>query len=157
MLTFQDLKEAQQHARTHHLRERSVCHVTRSGVGGPELLVFDHVPHNGSGVQVPAGGVEDGETPAQAALRECGEETERQAFGAPNYLGSAAWLHEAHGKRELRHFFHLTAPPGLPDTWDHLAEGHTLFRFHWVPLSRPGLDWDLDLFLPSLTLQELPA
>ncbi|MBU1880260.1 MAG: NUDIX domain-containing protein, partial [Chloroflexi bacterium] len=53
----------------------------------PELLLFQH-PY--AGVQVPAGTVEDGETPAQAALREAAEETglALSDLSTGRYLGS---------------------------------------------------------------------
>ena len=116
------------------------------------MLVFDHVPDD-SGVQVPAGGVEAGETPAQAASREAEEETGRSGYGAPCYLGSAVWINIEHAKREMRHFFHLTAPPDLPETWDCFADDH-LFHFRWVALNKPKLDWNFDTFLSEL---ESPA
>lgn len=154
MPMFTQLEEARQSARTQGLRERAVCHVTRPGPPCTELLVFDHVPGNGAGVQVPAGGLESGETPVEAARRECREETGQQGFGPPVYLGSAAWIHPEFRKREMRHFFHLSAPADLPETWDHLAEGRFLFRFRWEPLTCPRLDWDLDLILPPSASQE---
>jgi len=46
--------------------------VTRPSPRGRELLLFEH-PY--AGVQIPAGTVEPGETPRQAALRETAEET----------------------------------------------------------------------------------
>lgn len=152
---FDDLIQARAYAAAHVLREKAVCHVTRHD----QLLVFDHVPDD-SGVQVPSGGVEPGETPAQAASRECVEETGRTGFGPPIYLGSAVWINAEHRKRELRHFFHLLAPPDPPETWDHDADEHPSIyqhrRFRWVLLSRPGLDWNFDLILPALpTSQEL--
>ncbi|WP_104989928.1 NUDIX domain-containing protein [Deinococcus sp. NW-56] len=156
MLTFQNLEEARAHAIARHLREKAGCQITRQTRGGAELLVFDHVPDNGSGVQVVAGGVDPGETPAEAALREAQEETGRTGFRLEGYLGSAEWTHDPHVKRELRHFYHLTAPPGLPDTWDHAADGH-LFRFRWEPLSNARIDWEMDAFLPALTPEETPA
>ena len=140
---FSELIPARAHAQLLQLREKAVCHVTR----GARLLVFDHVPDD-SGVQVPAGGVELGETPAEAACREVREETGRDGFGPPRYLGSAVWINTEHAKRELRHFFHLAAPPDLPATWDHPADGQ-LFRFRWLPLSHPNLDWNFDAFLPT--------
>ena len=142
---FSQLAPARAHAQCHQLREKAVCYVTR----GAELLVFDHVPDD-SGVQVPAGGVEVGETPAQAASRECREETGRSGFGSPRYLGSAVWINAEHAKREMRHFFYLLAPPDLPDTWDCFADEH-LFRFRWAALNDPQLDWDFDTFLPVPT------
>ena len=62
---FESLLQAGDWAAEHRLREKAVCFVLH----GPELLVFDHVPDD-SGVQLPAGGVEAGETPDQAAIRE---------------------------------------------------------------------------------------
>ena len=46
--------------------------ITRPGVDGPELLVFEHPL---TGLQLPAGTVEEGESFAAAALREGWEET----------------------------------------------------------------------------------
>lgn len=142
---FSQLSDARAHAQRHQLREKAVCHVTR----GAQLLVFDHLPDD-SGVQVPAGGVEAGETPAEAASREVREETGRSGFGPPHYLGSAVWINAEHHKRELRHFFYLLAPPNLPDAWQHHADNH-LFAFRWAALSNPELDWNFDVYLPTPT------
>lgn len=145
---FIQIEEARHVSEAWKLREKAVCMVTRPGAEfEAELLVFDHVPDY-SGVQVPAGGVELGETPAEAASRECQEETGRAGYGSPLYLGSAIWINAEHQKREMRHFFQLAAPPNLPETWDHYADEH-LFRFRWVPLSQPKLDWNFDAFLPA--------
>lgn len=148
-LKFAVLTCGRAYAQAHALREKAVCCVVRDG----ELLVFDHVPDNGSGVQVVAGGLEPGEAPEAAALREAHEETGRGGFRVLAYLGSAVWLDTEHAKRELRHFFHLAAPTGLPDTWEHAADGH-VFRFRWAPLGAPGLDWEMDAALPELRHRE---
>lgn len=142
---FSALAEAAAYAEAHQLRQKAVCYVVR----GAELLVFDHVPDGGAGVQVVAGGLEAGETPEQAALREAGEETGRTGFGSPQYLGSAVWLNSEHAKRELRHFVRVTAPADLPATWQHHADGH-LFSFRWADLHAPGLDWEMGAGLPFL-------
>ncbi|MFC4639775.1 NUDIX hydrolase [Deinococcus hohokamensis] len=154
MPTFQTLNAARAHALAHRLRERAVCQITRQGPAGTQLLVFDHVPALDSGVQVVAGGVEAGETPDQAALREAREETGQTGFRLEGYLGSAVWTNDVHAKRELRHFYHLLAPAGLPDTWDHPADNH-LFRFRWEALRAPRIDWEMDAVLP--TPEETPA
>jgi len=61
--------------------------ITRPSPAGPELLLFQH-PY--AGVQIPAGTVEDGETPAPAALREAAEETRLALadLSLCRYLGS---------------------------------------------------------------------
>jgi 8-oxo-dGTP pyrophosphatase MutT (NUDIX family) len=46
--------------------------VTRGGRNGTELLLFRHPT---AGIQIPAGTVEEGETPDEAVLREVAEET----------------------------------------------------------------------------------
>lgn len=144
-LTFPDLAAARACAEAHKLRQKAVCYVVR----GAQLLVFDHIPDGGSGVQVVAGGLEEGETPEQAALREAGEETGRTGFGSAAYLGSFVWLNTEHSKREMRHFVRVTAPQNLPDTWQHHADGH-LFSFRWADLHAPGLDWEMGAALPYL-------
>jgi 8-oxo-dGTP pyrophosphatase MutT (NUDIX family) len=52
--------------------EKVTVFVTRPAVRGPELLLFEH-PN--AGIQIPAGTLEQGERPEQAALREAYEET----------------------------------------------------------------------------------
>jgi 8-oxo-dGTP pyrophosphatase MutT (NUDIX family) len=58
--------------------------IVRPGSGKPDLLLFQH-PH--AGIQIPAGTIEPGETPAAAALREAAEETGLTQFAAVEALG----------------------------------------------------------------------
>jgi 8-oxo-dGTP pyrophosphatase MutT (NUDIX family) len=59
--------------------------IVRAGEHGrPEVLL---IAHPNAGIQAPAGTVEDGETPEAAALRETGEETGLDGFGAPRAAG----------------------------------------------------------------------
>ncbi len=55
---------------------------TLDAPAGVEILVFEHRDFPEAGVQVPAGGIEAGETVEQAALRELHEETGVVASGA---------------------------------------------------------------------------
>lgn len=52
--------------------EKVTAFITRPSQDGHDLLLFEH-PH--AGVQIPAGTVEDGETPVEAVVREAAEET----------------------------------------------------------------------------------
>jgi 8-oxo-dGTP pyrophosphatase MutT (NUDIX family) len=61
--------------------DKVTAFITRDG---RDLLLFQH-PH--AGVQIPAGTVEDGETPAQAVKREANEETGLTALSIRRYLG----------------------------------------------------------------------
>ena len=72
---------------TRNVLEKVTAFVTRQSPCGQELLLFRH-PH--AGIQLPAGTVEEGETPEQAVLREAMEET-----GLSNLrLGSLLGRHE---------------------------------------------------------------
>lgn len=136
------------------MRQRVLCYVTRND---RELLVFDHMPDNGSGVQVVGGGVEPEETLPNAAVREAWEESGLR-LSDPVFLGSLPAPDLPGEPPHMRHYFWLRAPNDTPDTWDHFAEGQYVFRHRFTPLKHPGLDWGLDEFLPALErhLQETP-
>ncbi|WP_291423523.1 NUDIX hydrolase [Deinococcus sp.] len=134
-LSFTDLAQAQAYAQAHCLPEKAVGYTVR----GAELLVFDHMLGGVAGVQVVSGGLEVGETPEQAALRDANGQTGRSGFGSSAALSSLVWLNSEHAQREMRRFVYLTAPAGLPDTWPHPAN-RCLFSFRCEPLHAPGLD-----------------
>jgi len=146
--TYDSLEAAATAARAGGLRERVVCYVTRGG----DLLVFDHDPEEGAGVQVPAGGVEPGEHPADAARREVTEETGLTDLSGPRYLGSRAWVVGAREQNlaQMRHYFHLEAADAPDSPWRHFAEGRYWFVCRWVPRHASGLDWQLDEMIDSL-------
>jgi 8-oxo-dGTP pyrophosphatase MutT (NUDIX family) len=60
--------------------------ITRPSAQGHDLLLVQH-PH--AGIQIPAGTVEDGETPEEAVLREAAEETGLTSLSVRLYLGCA--------------------------------------------------------------------
>ena len=67
-----------------HAIEKVTAFITRKTEVGIQLLLFQH-PYAGN--QIPAGTVEEHETPEQAALREAEEETGLQDFSMPRFLG----------------------------------------------------------------------
>ncbi|MFC4455612.1 NUDIX hydrolase [Deinococcus sonorensis] len=127
-------------------REKALCFV----VQGERLLVFDHVGVPDAGVQLPAGGVEPGESPAEAAVRELWEESGLR-LSAPVHLLSYEWRRQLPERltHQVCHAFAFRAPDGLPETWTHPADGE-VFQYRWAPLDRPALDWDMDTALPAL-------
>nr|WP_281416485.1 NUDIX domain-containing protein [Deinococcus aestuarii] len=146
-------EEARALARHDGLRERVLAYVTR-GTGA--LLVFEHTPEDpDAGVQVPAGGLEPGETPEQAALRETWEETGLSLSG-PVHLGSFPW---SKGKlAEVWHFFHLSVPTTTPDAWAHRVthgedDAGLTFLCRFAPFHACGLTPGdgYDAALPNLT------
>ncbi len=64
--------------------EKVTAFVTREGVNGRELLIFRH-PLNG--LQLPAGTVEEGESPETAVMREAAEETGLEGLVLKRPLG----------------------------------------------------------------------
>ncbi|GAB3912667.1 hypothetical protein GCM10011575_45510 [Microlunatus endophyticus] len=133
-------------------REKVLAYVTRRP---DELLVFAHTEeYPDAGIQVPAGGVEPGEDPGQAVIRETYEESGLR-LSAPVYLGSFEWLTET--PTRIRHFYWLQAPTGTPDRWEHrvsageLDEG-MIFKYTFAPRSGPGLitDYGFDSALDDL-------
>jgi len=66
--------------------EKVTAFIIRERAGERQLLLFEH-PN--AGVQIPAGTVEEGESPEQAVLREAGEETGLAGFSILRYLGCA--------------------------------------------------------------------
>lgn len=108
------LTEARALAGRRNVRERVLAYITR---GADELLVFEHTSeYPGAGVQVPAGGLEAGETPEQAALRETWEETGLR-LRDPVYLTSWHWRRG--DAEQVWHYAWLPAPRETPDAWTH--------------------------------------
>jgi 8-oxo-dGTP pyrophosphatase MutT (NUDIX family) len=100
------------------VRNRVVVYVERDD----GLLVFDHRHNPEAGTQVPAGGVEVGESIGAAAIREVREETGVPLDEIPVLLGTHEHL-DGLGRPALSHFFRAAAPHGLPQAWEHVVSG----------------------------------
>lgn len=76
---------------------------------GNSLLIFEHEDAPEAGIQVPAGSIEAGETPEEAALREAKEETGLQRLSVIRFLGEEIRDMSDYGKQEIHHryFYHL--------------------------------------------------
>lgn len=120
-------------------REKVLAYITR---GPEELLIFSHTEeYPDAGIQVPAGGVEPGEEPARAVLRETFEESGLH-LADPVYLGSFEWSDEAPSR--IRHCYWLQTPLDTPDRWEHRVSAGAedegmIFRYSFAPRSTPGL------------------
>lgn len=111
---------------------------------GNRLLVFEHPDAPEAGIQVPAGTLEAGETPAEGALREAYEESGLDALVLGEFLGEQVRDMSDFGKDEIhqRHFYHVRyAGEDAPERWRHLEKFRSdgsrraiPFELYWVDL-----------------------
>ena len=109
-----------------------------------KLLVFRHVDfsYEEVGIQVPAGIIEQNETPKEAALRELKEETGHSDFEITAELGTATYdITPYRDEIQERHFFLAKPTVDLPERWQS-QENHdgerspTKFECFWIPLKQ---------------------
>jgi len=100
--------------------EKVVAYVTQ----GDRLLLFSHPHHPEAGIQVPAGTIEEGESPQEAVLREAQEETGLPGLEIRSYLGMREVDVSTNSgpKIQRRHFFHLMLRGEVPARWRHFEE-----------------------------------
>lgn len=135
---------------------KGFAYITR----GTQLLVFEHSGIPEAGIQVPAGTIRPGETPAAGALREAQEETGLDFLNEGALLGDYQVDIRPYSKEEIHHryVYHFTVPENTPDTWTHGEfdpsdhSGSKIFRFFWIDLSDgvPQLVAGHDRLLPAL-------
>ncbi len=120
------------------VKDKVLCYVVRDG----RLLVFRHTDYSYEevGIQVPAGSIQPGETPEEAALREAREETGLKDFTIVRKLGEIQYdISPYRLEIQNRHVFHLELAEDTPERWasqeDHDGEQEpTHFECFWIPL-----------------------
>lgn len=135
-------------------RHRAYAYITHQS----RLLLFTQ-PDPKAGIQVPAGTVKAGEDPADAVLREAGEETGLTALRLVRFLAQDTRDMRDCGTEELQYrwFYHLVCEETPPEHWRHgeFDEAGTLvhpFDFFWAALPNgvPRLVANYDDMLPLL-------
>ena len=102
------------------ITEKVTAFITRESADGHDLLLFKH-PY--AGIQIPAGTVEDDETPEEAVLREVSEETRLTSLSVGQYLGCKEdRLPE--GQRTIAESTKVYSRPDVTSSdWAHLRKG----------------------------------
>jgi len=118
-------------------RQKVQCYITRERARSLQVLVFEHVDYPDAGVQVPAGSIEPGETPEEAALREAREESGVWGLRVQRCIGKFHWWHTDRREDNERHVFHLTTLQTLPERWEHIVSAGTedkglRFACYWL-------------------------
>ena len=124
------------------VKRKVLAYVTR----GEELLVFRHRDFPDAGLQVPAGAIEEGEDPQDAALREVREESGLTDVRVVGFLGR--YLHNAAPHRDEAHdryVYHLELAGPAEQSWLHYETDPSdggppiAFSFFWMSLRDPEL------------------
>lgn len=100
--------------------EKVTAFVTRPSPTGPDLLLFRH-PN--AGIQIPAGTVEDDETPEAAVLREAAEETGLASLSVQRYLGHRDEPPAAGYRLAVEPTAVYSRPDPASFDWAHLRKG----------------------------------
>lgn len=132
--------------------QKAYAYVTRANGDGRELLVFRERSDPDAGIQVPKGGIDDGEVPCRAVRRELAEEAGLE-HDRPVYHVASDRYRRDDGKRVARHFFHF--PVEEPrDAWDHEVTGGgeddgLVYELSWRPLPLSSrLAAGMDAYVP---------
>lgn len=106
---------------------KAFAYIIRNSVQGTEVLVFSHTDPN-SGIQVPKGTIEEGETPEEAVLREAYEETGLEGLELVRHLATDT-VHSPNDPEnhqvQKRYFYQLRVPPPTPRSWQHRVSAGT--------------------------------
>ncbi len=138
------------------LKRKAFAYITHRG----RLLVFRHPLAPEAGIQVPAGTIEPGESPAEAVLREAAEETGLSGLTVACFLGERRRDMRDFGRDEVHHryFFHLVCPGEPAETWLNYEQDPSdggelpVFEFAWalLPDGLPNLIADHGALVPGL-------
>jgi 8-oxo-dGTP pyrophosphatase MutT (NUDIX family) len=101
-----------------NLRPRVFAYIIRKANDGHELLVFRHRDFPEAGIQVPGGGIEPGEEPDAAVIREALEESGVSDLEILNHIPQQPQPEWG----TLAYPYLLKTKLELPESWDFIAD-----------------------------------
>ncbi|MFB9804016.1 NUDIX domain-containing protein [Haladaptatus pallidirubidus] len=105
-------------------------------------------------MQVPKGGIEDGESPREAVVRELKEESGLTELESIRSLETDVWQHHEKPKAYRRHFFHIVAEERR-DQWRHTVTGDgedegVVYDYFWARPRSISLARDMDDYIGQI-------
>lgn len=133
------------------VEEKAYAYVVRDD---GRLLVFDH-PDPSGGTQVPKGGVEPGESPREAVVRELAEESGLTAIEVDALLAEDRWPHPLKSKAYHRYFYRVRPTDGTAEEWTHEVTGGgeddgMAYTYFWADPTGVSLAADMDDYVDQL-------
>lgn len=131
-----DLPSFAEAAATREIIRKATAVVTRGDGDARDVLVFEHAR---TGLQLPAGTLEDGETFEQAAIRELAEETGLTDVRLHGELGYLDEVSPA-GNPFHRHIFHFEPIGPVRERWPYPCDCGDVITLYWTSFATVRLD-----------------
>ncbi|MEM8874786.1 MAG: GNAT family N-acetyltransferase [Planctomycetota bacterium] len=130
--------------------DKVLAYLTRERGDDLELLAFVNRDADGpTGWEVPGGGVDEGESPEDAVVREVHEEAGLDDARVVRKLTTTPWWNSYRDFVQTRHVYELAVDRDLPNAWQHTVHGDggdngKRFAYRWLPVRYAGaLAWGM--------------
>ncbi len=118
--------------------EKVLAYIYREYKDSLQVLVFDHPNTPEVNPQVPAGTLQENESPQEAVLREIFEESGLKFEKIDRYLGQFEYIADYKSETHVRHVYSIMSS-GNPNSWRHIVEpddedSGKVFDYYWLSL-----------------------
>lgn len=116
-------------------KEKAVAYITRRVAHNVQVAVFEHDKEwSEAGLQVPAGTIDEGETPETAVVREAEEESGLKSLKVVRKIDEYQMYRHTHGEYNRRHVYELESTESPQEEWECVVAGggeDKGMRFHY--------------------------